>query len=146
MNSDSTNLRIGNGVVLPLREIEISGIHASGPGGQNVNKVASAVHLRFDVRASSLPDSCKQRLLALSDRRISKDGVVVIKAQRFRTRDKNRDDALERLRALIGAALARRRPRRPTVPGAAARERRLKEKSRRARVKQTRGRVSGSEE
>ena len=127
---------------IPEREIEVSAVRAGGPGGQHVNKVSSAVHLRFDIRRSSLPDECKQRLLALPDKRISKDGVIVIKAQRFRERDKNRQDALERLRALVRQAASIPRRRIPTRPSAGGRVRRREEKTRRAQTKQLRRRVS----
>jgi len=129
-------------LALPDDEIQFSAIRAQGSGGQNVNKVASAVHLRFDIGNSSLPEACKQRLLALPDRRINEKGVLVIKAQRFRTREKNIGDGLERLRGVILAALSEPRPRKPTRPGRAAKERRLQEKTRRSRTKQLRGKVA----
>jgi len=128
-------------LALPDDEIQFSAIRAQGSGGQNVNKVASAVHLRFDIGNSSLPEACKQRLLALPDRRINEQGVLVIKAQRFRTREKNMVDGLERLRGVILASLSEPRSRKPTRPGRAAKERRLQEKSRRSRTKQLRGKV-----
>jgi len=126
---------------LDLDEAEISEsfIRASGPGGQNVNKVASAVQLRFDVRHSpSLPPPVRERLERLAGRRVSQDGILVITAQRFRSQDRNRADALQRLVALIGRAATAPPRRRPTRPSAAARERRLADKTRRARLKQQR--------
>ncbi|MDX1697216.1 MAG: alternative ribosome rescue aminoacyl-tRNA hydrolase ArfB [Thiohalobacterales bacterium] len=126
---------------IPDSEIQISAIRARGPGGQHVNKVSSAVQLRFDIRASSLPEACKQRLLALPDRRISRDGVIVIKAQRFRDREKNRLDAIARLQVLVARAMALPRRRIPTRVTAAARQQRLEQKTRRGREKQLRRKV-----
>ncbi len=134
-------LHVTENLSIPLDEIELSAIRAGGPGGQNVNKVSSAIHLRFDIMGSSLPAHCKEGLLKLKDRRINKDGVVVIKAQRYRDQEKNRADALERLAGLIRRALVRPRRRIPTRPSRAAKSRRMDEKTRRGRVKALRGRV-----
>ncbi|WNZ55481.1 alternative ribosome rescue aminoacyl-tRNA hydrolase ArfB [Microbulbifer sp. MKSA007] len=128
-------------VSVPQEEIEMSAIRAQGAGGQNVNKVSSAIHLRFDIRASSLPQLIKGGLLKLKDRRISSDGVVVIKAQRFRTQEKNRLDALERLQELVDKAAFKPKFRVATKPSRGAKERRLQAKSRRSQVKSMRGRI-----
>jgi ribosome-associated protein len=138
-------LIISGPVRIPDSELDISAVRSQGAGGQNVNKVSSAIHLRFDIRGSSLPDTCKQRLLELPDRRINRDGVIVIKAQRFRDREKNRLDALERLRSLVRSVLSVPRRRIPTRATAGAGKRRMDQKTRRGRDKLLRGKVRADE-
>jgi ribosome-associated protein len=135
-------LLISNNVSITDEEIELSAIRAQGSGGQNVNKVSSAIHLRFNIKSSSLPDVYKQRLLALKDRRISKDGVIVIKAQKFRTQEKNRLDALERLQLLIKTVVVVQKVRRPTKATKGSQRRRMDKKSQRGKTKALRGKVS----
>ena len=131
-------LTISEQVSIPDEEVELSAIRAQGAGGQNVNKVSSAIHLRFDVAASSLPDAVKRRLLLTPDRRITTDGVIIIKAQNHRTQDKNRAEALSRLADLVKNALRAPRKRIPTRPGRAVKERRLDSKKKRGSLKKLR--------
>ncbi|MDH3321139.1 MAG: alternative ribosome rescue aminoacyl-tRNA hydrolase ArfB [Betaproteobacteria bacterium] len=131
----------GPAPAIPDHEVEITAVRAQGAGGQNVNKVSSAVHLRFDIRASSLPEDVKHRLLHRGDKRITRTGVVVIKAQQHRSLELNRAEALARLHALVAAAAFVPKKRRPTRPTRGSKERRIEAKQRRGRIKALRGRV-----
>lgn len=127
---------------IPLAEIDLKAIRSQGPGGQNVNKVSSAVHLRFDIVASSLPEDVKTRLLALNDSRVTQDGVLMIKAQSYRTQEMNRDDALQRLHELVNSVAKPPKTRRPTKPTYGSKQRRLEGKSQRSSTKAGRGKVA----
>ena len=128
-------LRISNNVVIPDSELELTAIRSQGSGGQNVNKVSSAIHLRFDVTNSSLPESYKQRLLNIQDKRINKDGVLIIKAQRFRTQEKNRTDALCRLKEFIVQSTRIQKTRIATKPTKASKKRKVDDKIKTSRTK-----------
>lgn len=134
-------IEINRNILISENEIQFQAIRAQGSGGQNVNKVSSAVHLRFDISASSLPDEIKQKLLALRDTRVSKNGVLVIKAQNFRTREQNKEDALGRLKDFIQKGLITKRRRKKTRPKKSAVLKRLDSKTKRSRTKKLRGRV-----
>ena len=135
-------LQISNTVFILESEIEISAIRSQGAGGQNVNKVASAIHLRFNIGASSLPDSYKQRLLKFNDQRITQQGVIIIKAQEYRSQEHNRESALRRLQELIKSAVVIPKKRKPSKPTRSSQRKRLDSKSKRGQIKVSRGKVT----
>ncbi|HAO11630.1 MAG TPA: aminoacyl-tRNA hydrolase [Planktothrix sp. UBA8407] len=134
-------MQISNSVNIPDHEIEMSAIRSQGAGGQNVNKVASAIHLRFNIIASSLPETYKERLLKLNDQRITKEGIIIIKAQEHRSQEQNREQALQRLQDLIKSAIALPKPRKSSKPTRSSQRRRLDSKTKRSHLKTMRGKV-----
>lgn len=134
-------LRITDNLAIPLAEIEIQAVRSQGSGGQNVNKVSTAIHLRFDIKASSLPELYKERLLNLKDGRITSEGIVIIKAQRYSSQIKNKEDALNRLREIIKSVIIPMKLRMPTKPTKASKIKRLEGKAMQSRIKSLRGKI-----
>lgn len=134
-------LRITDNLAIPLAEIEIQAVRSQGSGGQNVNKVSTAIHLRFDIKASSLPERYKERLLNLKDGRITSEGIVIIKAQRYSSQIKNKEDALNRLREIIKSVIIPMKLRMPTKPTKASKIKRLEGKAMQSRIKSLRGKI-----
>ncbi len=135
-------LPISGTIAIPDHELEMSAVRSQGAGGQNVNKVATAIHLRFDILASSLPQRYKERLLKLNDQRITKEGVVIIKAQEHRSQEQNREEALQRLQELIRRAIFVPKPRKPSQPTRSSQRKRLEHKNQRSQIKALRGKVT----
>ena len=139
-------LHITNQIAIPTSEIEISAVRSQGPGGQNVNKVSTASHLRFNIEESSLPEYIKKRLLMLGDKRITKEGVVVIKSQQYRSQEKNREEALRRLQELVRSVTVTPKKRKSTKPTPVSQKRRLDKKSRRGKIKELRRKITDDED